>query len=185
MKGKRFRSKELALKNLASRGEIRLPIDVFQLCKEQGILLTVCELSEDIPGVSFVYEGMPLIFVREKEDGKHQRFICAHEMGHLLQGHVGEWGAVASKTELERKEKEREAMVYAAELLIPQCLLLMIDAISIEKIMKLCEVPYRVAFYALKELEYRQAETIELTVVEAQIAEIFRGALKHKKLDKM
>ena len=172
MKGKRFYSKELALKTLAGFGDIRLPVDVIRLCKEQGILLTVCELSEDVPGVSFVYEGMPFIFVREKEDGKHQRFICAHEMGHLLQGHVGEWGRVVGKAELGVKEKEREAMVYAAELLMPQCLLLMIDAISIEKIMELCEVPYRAAFYALKEIG-RQREKWVSSELETEVCNCF------------
>ena len=58
-----------------------------------------------------------MIFVDDRQTVEKQRFVCAHELGHVLMGHVGAWGHIADSRDLPKYIKERAAMVFAVELL--------------------------------------------------------------------
>lgn len=114
-------SKELALRVLLEYGVRELPVDVAELCRRMGIQVKTYQPKNSNPGQAYLLNGNPVILVSEKEPVARQRFICAHEMGHVLMGHVGQWGNIADNSKVPREEREQAAMEFAAELLmLPQ-----------------------------------------------------------------
>ena len=92
-----------------------------------------------------------MIFLDNRLPETRQRFICAHEFGHISLGHVGALALAEDTRRLPKKVKERAAMVFAAELVIPQYAFASLRVESVEQLQKLCGVDYRPAFYSLME----------------------------------
>ncbi len=172
-KGNYCHSKELALRVLSEYGVKELPVNVADICRDQGITAKLYDPKSSDRGYSHIKEGRPIIRVSEREPLPFKRFICAHEMGHIMQGHVGQWGNIQDNTHLPKNIRERAAMVYAAELVMPQCILLKLGVTTADQIMELCRVPYRTAFYALKELERRKQKGMSLSLLEKSVGKQF------------
>ncbi len=67
-------------------------------------------LPEALPdGMTVRYDGKYLILYREEQSERRLTFTLAHELGHVLLGHMGE----------EPVKEEREANAFAASLLCP------------------------------------------------------------------
>ena len=109
--------KETAQRVLLECGVQEFPADPWKICNRYGIATNLCDLGSNIPGISFVYDGIPMAFIRSSEPPNRQRFILAHEIGHLMLGHVGAWGNVENNRPSSRKKRERAAMTFAKELL--------------------------------------------------------------------
>ncbi len=170
-KDKYCRAKELARQVLWECGVPQLPVDPTDLCRKYGITVKTYIPKTDNPGQAYILNGNPIILVSATEQSPQQRFICAHELGHILMGHVGQWREVPdNRTD---PYKERAAMIFAAELLMPQCVLMELEITTIDQIMKLCGVPYRSAFYALKEIQRRKQCAIRLLPMERQLCKQF------------
>ena len=107
--------RERAQKVLLECGVKEFPVDPWKICRHYGIAVDLCNFDGDMPGISFVYGGIPMAFIRSSEPPNRQRFILAHEIGHIMLGHVGAWGSVADNRPLSRKERERAAMRAVAD----------------------------------------------------------------------
>lgn len=166
--------KELARQVLSDHGVSRFPIDVATICRRYGMAVKTYEPKNSNPGQAFLQGDRPVIAVSAREPAARQRFICAHELGHVLMGHVGTWAFVAETRWLPKKIKERAAMVFAAELLVPQCALAALHIEDVEQIQKVFGVPYAAAFIALKEWQRRKSD---LTEGERRLIEQFGLAL--------
>ncbi len=120
-KGKYCQSKELARRVLSEYEVRELPVDVAELCRRMGIQVKTYRPKNSNPGQAYLLNGNPVILVSVQEPVAQQRFICAHEMGHILMGHVGAWRDISNNSNVPREERERAAMEFAAELLmLPQ-----------------------------------------------------------------
>ncbi len=110
------------------------PIAVDRIAKFLGAQLRFSPLDEELSGMIFIKEGIPIIGVNSLHHPHRQRFTIAHELGHLElhrelisnEVHVDKQfrvlmrdGVSASGTD----KIEVEANQYAAELLIPTFLL--------------------------------------------------------------
>lgn len=158
---------------LLDQGVTEFPVDVWALCEQYGIVTETYRSEKESPGCCFIYDGVPMIFMDDRMTEARQRFVCAHELGHILTGHVGAWTLADDKSGIPHKIKEREAMVFAAELLMPQVVLSAIGVTTITQIRQLCDVDHRPAFYSLKELERRE-KTAELSELEKHVCDYFR-----------
>ena len=97
--------------------DARPPVDVWKICEDYGIIVATYRFKKKSPGCCFIYEGAPMIFIDDRQTVEGQRFVCAHELGHVLMGHVGAWGYINDTSELPKEIKERMAMVFANGLL--------------------------------------------------------------------
>ncbi len=109
--------KKLARQVLSDYGANQFPVNVWKICDDYGIVVATYRSEKKSPGCCFVYEGLPIIFIDDRQTEEKRRFVCAHELGHVLMGHVGTWGCVADSRDLPKAVKERAAMVFAVELL--------------------------------------------------------------------
>lgn len=170
------RSRELAQRVLLECGVAELPVDVASVSRQYGIAVKTYKPKNNNPGQAYVFNGSPIIPVSVLERSPKQRFICAHELGHVLMGHVGPWRGIPDNREM--PHQERAAMIFAAELLMPPCVMLQLGINAVDPIMELCGVPYKAAFYTLKELERQQKGVVLLSAMEKRVCREFAAYIE-------
>lgn len=133
-------SRDLAWRILLNEGVTELPVKITALCKQMGIRVSHFDPSDDSDGYSTIFLGMPRIFVSRNCTPERQRFTIAHELGHILLGHVGEYDLVNREPDPGDNPIEHEANVFASRLLAPACVLWALDAYTPEDIASLCRI---------------------------------------------
>jgi Zn-dependent peptidase ImmA (M78 family) len=110
-----------------------LPVDIKRIMADQNILVRYIELPGDISGVLDTRGDQPIVLIQKNHDKKRKRFSLAHELGHYVlksspRGvHLDRQTYFRSNlssagTDLEEKKANR----FAAELLMPSDILLML-----------------------------------------------------------
>lgn len=116
-----------------------LPINIVELCHSLGIEMKYDnELVED--GHCTIHNGVPYIVINPDSTRQRKRFTIAHELGHLLLGHVGKYELVNRDPSPNDNPIERAANVFAGRLLAPACVLWGCNARTAEDIMELCDI---------------------------------------------
>lgn len=123
-------------------------------------LLGLSALTERTDGFCAVTERHVYIFIDGTMPLERQRFTAAHEIGHLILGHVGRGMTTVESREPTRVERieERQANQFAARLLAPACVLHEIGATTPEEIQHLCGISRQAAEFRaqrMQELEHR------------------------------
>jgi len=117
-----------AARNLISRYHISdPPVNVFEIAKNEGIEIVFFRPTPKTEGVSGVLEKTKKrIYLNALESPKRQAYTLAHELGHYFLKHrTNEYGVYRRDTTYEVKlPKEKEADMFAAELLMPRRMLL-------------------------------------------------------------
>ena len=141
-------SRDLAWRILLQEGVRELPVNIVRLCRQMGIRVQYFTPGAgESDGYSTIFLGTPIIFVSRECSPERQRFTVAHELGHILLGHVGEAGLVNREPDPRDDPRERAANVFASRLLAPACILWALDAREPEEIAALCRISYRSASF--------------------------------------
>ena len=130
---------------------------VLRLCKALGVSVrryTPAERDSN-DGMSTVIGGAPTIMVSGLAIPARQRFTCAHELGHIILGHVGCYDLVCREPEPGDNPIEHAANVFASRLLAPACVLWGCGVQSAEDIERLCDISHAAS-------EFRWARMQEL-----------------------
>lgn len=133
-------SRNLAWQVLLHEDVTRLPVMVGHLCQGMGIRVRYYESDSDSDGFSTIIGGQPVIFVSRTCTNARQRFTAAHELGHILLGHVGKYQLVNREPSPTDNPVEQEANVFASRLLAPACILWGCGASTADEIAELCEI---------------------------------------------
>ena len=130
-----------------------LPVKIAPICKRRGITVKLCD-ADDHEGTTNIVDGKPVIFISSKIKNKgRMRFTIAHELGHILLGHVSEENYRGEKNKAYDVSMEREADLFASRLLAPACVLWSCNATTTKEIKKLCNVSYRAASSRARRLQ--------------------------------
>lgn len=150
-----------------------LPVRTSQICDHYGWilrsyqgglrsieLLGLTGLMEKTDGFCAVTKNNVYIFYDRTMPVGRQRFTVAHEIGHLMLGHVGPGMATTQNREPTGSEKpeEQQANQFAARLLAPACVLHEIGATTPEDIARFCGISKKAAEFRsarIRELEHR------------------------------
>lgn len=130
-----------------------LPIQTREVCKALGIQIKFFEPTDESDGKSFVVEGMPMIIVSRAISLPRQRFTVAHELGHILLGHVGRYELVNREPGPNDNLIEQAANVFASRLLAPACVLWGCNARTPEQIAQLCSISMEAAQFRAERME--------------------------------
>lgn len=130
-----------------------LPISVTELCKKLGIVVYTYNPKDDNLGSSMFIDGVPTIFVKSDMTIERQRFTAAHELGHIILGHVGKYELVNREPTPQDNPIEQAANVFASRLLAPACVLWGCNIHSPEDIQKLCKISKTSAEYRMQRME--------------------------------
>lgn len=71
-----------------------LPVNTVKVCAELEIKLHYYEPTDESDGMSCYINGMPHIYVSFEVSPERRRFTIAHELGHIILGHVGKYELV-------------------------------------------------------------------------------------------
>lgn len=135
--------KEIAQHVLLEHGISELPIKVSDLCRAIGItakLTKPFELRSSGGGIATVLHFKPYILIDPSYCKAYQKFTAAHEVGHLLLGHVGSWVDAKGIRRPSEICVEPDANAFAEELTMPECVLMSCGITTVRQIKKLCRI---------------------------------------------
>lgn len=129
-----------------------LPINTVKVCAELGIKLHYYEPTDESDGMSCYINGVPHIFVSSAVSPERRRFTAAHEIGHVILGHVGKFELVNREPSPDDNPVEQAANVFASRLLAPACVLWGCNVRIADQIQELCKISRTAAEYKAKRL---------------------------------
>ena len=97
--------------------------------------------------------GRPVILLAEGPSPERRRFILAHELGHIILGHVGRVGLLNREPSPEDDPLEQAANVFASRLLAPACVLWGCNVQSAAEIAQLCGISQTAAQFRWERLQ--------------------------------
>ncbi len=140
-------SRDLAWQILINEGVAELPVKVGALCRGMGISVSYFVPTDGNDGKSMIVSDRARILISSQCSVERQRFTCAHELGHIMLGHVGKYQLVNREPSAKDNPIEQAANVFASRLLAPACVLWALDARSPEQIAQLCQISYQAASF--------------------------------------
>lgn len=158
------KSRDLAWEILLREGVRALPVDVLEICRRLGIVVQQYdELYSEGDGFSTVIDGVPYICIRRGQSWQRARFTVAHELGHILLGHVGKYTLVNREPSPHDDPVEQAANGFAARLLAPACVLWGCRVSSAAEIAALCDISAVAAGYRWERMQVLYARGKFLT----------------------
>lgn len=162
---------------------LKLPIKVVQIAARYDI---VCRKSNkiDLCGASGEIKrenGEICIFTDESQNDRRRRFTIMHELGHYLLGHLGDEPLSRSESDC-KPEEEQAADRFAADMLMPACVLWGLDVHTPEEIAKLCNVSMQAARIRAERMAvlYKRGKFL-LSPLERQVYSAFGGFIQNYK----
>lgn len=174
----------------------RLPVKIVKVCKTLGIQVKAYESTDGNDGYCKMYPNEPFIFVNTLCSVERQRFTVAHELGHIMLGHVGKYSIVNREPSPADNPIESQANIFASRILAPACVLHEIGVNSPKEISKLCSISLCSAEFRYKrllQLEEQNAELLArsgvgcyyLSPLERQVAKQFENFILEKRNEKI
>ena len=125
-----------------------LPVDVLKIARQSNIDVKknsrINVLLPDEYAKAFYNGDKWIIVYNDLNDVVISRFAIAHELGHILLGHVTTYAKYATIEDIGTKPKaEKQADLFALRLLCPACVLMELGLHTPEEISAFCRVPLR------------------------------------------
>lgn len=168
----------------------RLPVNLSAVCRRLKILVLSYGKNMDLiervnlgrlvghtDGMTFYAKDMPVIFFDEQKPLPRVRFTVAHEVGHIILGHVQPGGVTTANREPSPgvSPEEQAANRFAARLLAPACVLWGLDVHTAEDIMDLCQISRASAeFRAQRMAELYRRDKFMTSALERQVYRQFQ-----------
>lgn len=175
-------SRDLAWQVLIRENVRELPVMVGKLCRQMGIAIRYYTPTDNNDGFSTIIDGKPVIFVSDRCSRERQRFTAAHELGHILLGHVGQYSLVCREPTNKDNPIEHAANVFASRLLAPACVLWALDIKTPEEIARLCGISIQSATFRAERMQllYQRNKFLS-SPLEREAYKQFREFIDHQK----
>ncbi len=175
-------ARDLAWRVLINENIHSLPINTSRLCRGMGIVVRLYDPEDENSGCSCFINGVPNIFVSRSEPVLRQRFTAAHELGHILLGHVGKYELVNREPSDRDNPIEQAANVFAVRLLAPACVLWGCNVDTADEITDICGISRTAAEFRLKRMKelYKRGKFL-LSPLERRVFEQFKGFIEEYK----
>ena len=134
-------------------------------------------------GFSILIDGKPIIYYNDQKPIYRARFTLAHEIGHILLGHLANGETLHRNTEYDVLDvKEQQANVFARDILMPATVLHSLGIKSAEDIARICNVSMLSAEIRYKRLtELNERNVFNRHPLERQVYKNFQPYIKHYK----
>ena len=149
------RARDLSWRVLLNTGTRELPVKVSRICRGYGVTLrsyqvgaplirelgleAQCDISD---GFTVRSGDRCYVFYNMEQPPGRVRFTIAHELGHVLLGHLGDGEHTVYNRESSSEDAPEEHManVFASRLLAPACVLHALGAVTPEQIAAVCDI---------------------------------------------
>lgn len=160
-------SRDTAWQILLQTGAKELPIQLDVVCKLLGIRtrsytraytlmekMELLHLTQKTDGFTYHEAGGHIIFLHTTLPIPRQRFTVAHELGHIVLGHVARGHYTLRNREPDARDSpdEQAANAFAARLLAPACVLHFAGIKTAEQIEQTCNISKQAAQYRAERL---------------------------------
>lgn len=140
--------------NILIQGNIcELPVSIINLCHQLNIKVKYYVPNNDSDGQSLIVKGCPIILVNKNCPNQRKRFTVAHELGHILLGHVGKYELVNREPAPNDNPIEHEANIFASRLLAPACVLWGCKIKNATEISNLCDISKKAADFRMERMK--------------------------------
>lgn len=146
-------SRDAAWRILLDCGVGELPVRIREVCSTLGIPVKLYEPKDGNDGKSLIADGQAVILVSRLVSPERQRFTAAHELGHIILGHVGQYELCSREPNPGDNPIEQGANVFASRLLAPACVLWGCGARTPEEIAALCGISRQAAEFRAARME--------------------------------
>lgn len=142
-------ARDTAWKTLIECEIVKLPVNLAEVVNHYGIYLIKYSDSDytsrhSLPnddGYSRLVDNKPVIYYNDNKPTHRIRFTIAHEIGHILLGHLSQGETLHRNTEQDTDNiKEQQANVFARDLLMPATVLHSLNISSADDISNICNV---------------------------------------------
>ena len=148
------RARDLSWRVLLNTGTRELPVKVSRICRGYGVTLRSYQVGALIRELGLeaqcdISDGFTVrsgdrcyVFYNMEQPPGRVRFTIAHELGHVLLGHLGdgEHTVYNRESSSENAPEEHTANVFASRLLAPACVLHALGAVTPEQIAAVCDI---------------------------------------------
>lgn len=124
----------------------------FDIIKERNVILIFAPLV-DVRGFYQYFQRNHIIYIDENLSEREKMFVCAHELGHMFLHKKANAIYMDTRTFLNTDKYEAEANLFAAELLIPDEIILENRDYTTEQLSRL--LGYEQALVKLKVKNFR------------------------------
>lgn len=168
-----------------------LPVNVGQICQHYGWRLTsyqaghkaiaalgLSDLTKQTDGFCLYSGGRYYIFYDDTMPHTRQRFTVAHEIGHIMLGHIGDGQCTRINREpaADDAPEETQANQFAARILAPAWVLHSIHALTPAEIADACEISITAASFRAQRMELLERRGRYLShPLERQVAKQFNS----------
>ena len=175
--------RDLAFEVLIKQNVTKLPISVTEICKKLRIEIKYYIPKDNNSGISMIIGEQPFIFVNQNKSIEHRRFTAAHELGHILLGHVGKYQFANNNLQNNDIPIERAADEFAIDLLAPACVIWGCGVKNADDIAELCRISKQAAEYRIERTKILyEREAFLTTKLEKQIYANFKNFIETNKL---
>lgn len=180
----RFKVTEMPVR--ISAGIQQMGITLASYSKEEALLeeLGLTGLLQETDGLSIYINSKYYIFYRGDMSPGRIRFTVAHELGHIVLGHITPQAYTTRNREPQENDAPMEQManVFASRLLAPACVLHDLNALTPERISDLCDISLTAARFRAERmglLENRGA--FGMSPLEREVRKQFRAFVKSRR----
>jgi Zn-dependent peptidase ImmA (M78 family) len=119
-------NREKAISLLKMAGINKPPVDVNKIAKVLGFNVIPFDYPDEFSGEIYIEGDIKSIGVNKNHSESRQRFTIAHEIGHYINGHIfyDKTGKIYKDESFDFSnplhQQEKEANMFAAELLVPK-----------------------------------------------------------------
>lgn len=182
-------ARDAAWKMLIDCQITELPVNVGQICRHYGWRLTsyqagqkaiaalgLADLTKQTDGFCLYSGGRYYIFYDDTMPHTRQRFTVAHEIGHIMLGHIGDEQCTRINREpaADDTPEETQANQFAARILAPAWVLHSIHALTPAEIADACEISITAASFRAQRMELLEQRSRYLShPLERQVAKQF------------
>lgn len=139
-------ARDKSWKTLIECKVVSLPVKPVQIAEHYNIKCHSVN-SDTLKGASGmirIVNNKLYMFVNNSQFVQRQRFTVLHEIGHFKLGHLGNAPILRSYESI-RPEEEQLADKFAADILMPACVLWALNIHTADDIVKLCNVSMKAA----------------------------------------
>lgn len=152
-----------------------LPVKVTDICKELNIPVKLYTPYNDNDGYCYIANGQPIMCISKTATVQRQRFTAAHELGHIILGHIGKYELTNREPSPTDNPIEQAANVFASRLLSPACVLWGLGITTAGQISEICGISIQSAEYRIKRMqELTERNKFLTSPLEAQVYSQFK-----------